>query len=434
MLSYNLNRDFQNPHQTNNKNLDIMKLNRIFLAALMTAAAANSFAENEGDNSELKYRRSSLYSVMVNHTDQNFANEIREAFAQMPVPDKYNDHDLSVKVLNLNKKLKNASSDEENQDITSFLENNNVGSRLVAKWFDRDYYTGTCDMDLIKERGLYNASKFDLLMAEKSERSKALIMDAGEDLIGNTFVLVNDIRYIDKSKGSKVVGGIFKVLGAVAAAYTGNNNFSDIGDNLGDIAESLKGFSVKINTFLYKLDWNDDIAMSFYNNQYTADGNSAKKEAFDLARGNYKLKYIGKQESSGSTTSFIGIKDDEPIMMVRKACQRALDENVASLQKNFEEFKTKSPLVTTEPLTAYIGLKEGVSEKSKFEVLEAVEDEQGKVSYKRVGIIKPISSLIWDNRYMAEEECAPNSTLGATTFKKESGGDFYQGMLIREIE
>lgn len=411
-----------------------MKLNKIFLAVMMIAAATTSIAKDNDNNGELKYRRSSLYSVMVNHTDQKFASEIREAFAQMPVPDKYNDHDLSVKVLNLDKKLKDASSDKENQDITSFLNNNNVGSRLVAKWFDRDYFTGNCDMELIKERGLYNASKFDMMMAEKSERSKALIMDAGEDLIGNTFVLVNDIRYIDKSKGSKAVGGFLKILGAVAAAYTGNDNFSDLGNNLGDIAETFKGFSVKINTFLYKLDWNDDVAMTFYKDQYTADGNETKKEAFNMARGNYKLKYIGKQESSGSSTSFMGIKEDEPIVMVRKACQRALDENVANLQKNFEEFKTKTPLVTTEPLTAYIGLKEGVSEKSKFEVLEAIEDEQGKMSYKRVGIIKPMPSLIWDNRYMAEEECAPNSTLGATTFKKVSGGDFYQGMLIREIK
>ena len=34
---------------------------------------------------------------------------------------------------------------------------------------------------------------------------------------------------------------------------------------------------------------------------------------------------------------------------------------------------------------------------------------------------------------MAEEEGAPGATLGKTTFKKVSGGDFYPGMLIREI-
>lgn len=42
-------------------------------------------------------------------------------------------------------------------------------------------------------------------------------------LIGNTFVLVNDIRYVDKGQKSKVVGGIFKVLGAAASIVTGSN-------------------------------------------------------------------------------------------------------------------------------------------------------------------------------------------------------------------
>jgi hypothetical protein len=90
-------------------------------------------------------------------------------------------------------------------------------------------------------------------------------------------------------------------------------------------------------------------------------------------------------------------------------------------------------LISTEPLTAYIGLKEGVSEDTKFEVLESIQKTDGSIEYKRVGIIQPIKNLIWDNRYMAAEENANNATLGYTTFKKVSGDDFYQGMLIREM-
>ena len=70
-----------------------MKLNNILIAAALMAASTNIYADNDNEGKELKYRRSSLYSLMVNHTDQNFAKEIREAFVQMPVPDKYNDHD-----------------------------------------------------------------------------------------------------------------------------------------------------------------------------------------------------------------------------------------------------------------------------------------------------------------------------------------------------
>ena len=407
-------------------------MKKTILTLVMGAAVLASYGQTPDDDI-MNYRRSSLYSLMVNHTDQQFASEIKEAFLQIPIPDKFNNHDLSVKVLNLDKKLEGANSDKENPVITEFLSNNKVASRLVARWFNRDSYTGNCDMETVKERGLYNATEFDKQLARHSARGMAMLQDAGEDLIGNTFVVVNDIRYIDKSKGSKVVGSIFKVLGQVAAAYTGSDSFKNLGDNLGDIAESLKGFSVKINTFLYRLDWNPEQAKLFYQDQYGVDADVVKKENFERARSNYRLKYIGKVESKGGTTSFMGIKEDEPIMMVRKACQRAIDENVVDLQRSYEEFRTKTPLLSAEPLTAYIRMKEGVNAKSKYEVLEVVEMEDGSHKYNKVGEIQPIVGQIWDNRFMAAEEGAVGGNLSYTTFKAISGKNFAKGMLIREI-
>ncbi len=407
-------------------------MKKTILALLISATFAPSYAQTQTDETT-SYRRSSLYSLLVNHTDQQFANEIKEAFLQIPVPDKFNDHNLSVKVLNIDQKLKGANSDKENPVITEFLNNNKVASRLVARWFNRDSYTGACDMELVKERGLYNATEFDKQLAMHSARGLAMLQDAGEDLIGNTFVVVNDIRYIDKSKGSKTVGSIFKALGAVASAYTGDNSFNNLGNDLGDIAESLKGFSVRINTFLYRLQWDNDQANLFYQDQYGVGADSIKKMNFDNARGNYHLKYVGKVESKGGTTSFLGIKEEEPVMMVRKACQRAIDENVVDLQRSYEEFRTKTPLLSVEPLTAYIGKKEGMTAKSRYEVLEVVEMEDGSHKYHKVGEIQPIESQIWDNRFMAAEEGAVGGNLKYTTFRAISGKDFSKGMLIREI-
>ena len=404
-----------------------MKIRNIAIGLVVSIAISVQAQETDAN-----YRRSSIYSVLVNHTDQQFASEIKEAFLQIPVPDKFNDHNLSVKVLNLDKKLSGASSEKENPLITEFLNNNKVASRLVGRWFNRDFFTGQCNMELVKERGLYNATEFDKQLASRSARGMAMLQDAGEDLIGNTFVLVNDIRYVDKNKGAKTASSILKVFGSIAAAYTGSN-IDDLTDNIGDMVETIKRFKVKINTFLYKLEWSDDIATQFYQDQYGAVPDPTKKANFDAARGNYKLKYVGKVESSGGTTSFLGINEDQPVVMVRKACQRAIDENVVDLQRNYEEFRTKSPLVSVEPITAFVGMKEGVTAKSKFEVLEVVELENGKHKYNRVGVIQPIENLIWDNRFMAVEEGAQGATLGFTTFRKVSGKDFSKGMLIREM-
>ena len=404
-----------------------MNMRYTILALLMALCVGISAQETTSE-----YRRSSIYSILVNHTDQQFANEIKEAFLQIPVPDKFNDHNLSVKVLTLDEKLKKANSEKENPLITEFLQNNKIASRLVGRWFNRDYYTGQCNMELVKERGLYNATEFDKQLAARSARGMAMLQDAGEELIGNTYVLVNDIRYVDKQKGAKTAGTILRALGTVAAAYTGTN-IDDITDDLSDMVETIKGFRVKINTFLYKLEWTNEQAALFYQEQYSSMPNTDKWQNFENARGNYKLSYVGKVESSGGTTSFLGINEDEPIVMVRKACQRAIDENVVDLQRNYEEFRTKTPLVTVEPLTAFIGMKEGVSENTQFEVLEVIEQEDGSHKYNQVGIIAPIKNLIWDNRYMAAEEGAVGATLGHTTFRKVSGKDFSKGMLIREM-
>lgn len=407
------------------------KISYIIICGVLVMS--NVFQGNAQEN-EMKYRRSSLYSLLINHEEQKFAGEIKDAFINIPIPDKFNDHELSIKTITLNEKLKRAGRNKENKAVTDFLTRNNIASRLVGKWFNRDKSTGECDMELVKERGLYNATEFDKQLAARSARGAALLQDAGEELIQNTFVVVNDIRYIDKENQGKAIGAAFKILGAAAAVATGNNDFMDLGQSVGSISETLKGFKVRINSFLYRLEWDEATANTFYKEQYAAKPNEEKRQNFENARAAYKLKYVGKVESSGSNTSFMGINEDEPIMMVRKACQRAIDENIASLQSAFEEFRIKTPLVSNAPITAYIGMKEGVNEDSRFEVLETIEKEDGSREYERVGIIKPIKSLIWDNRFMAAEEGAPTANLGCTYFKKESGKDFMPGMLIREIE
>jgi hypothetical protein len=400
-----------------------MDMKNILLAVLfLTTIAVKAQEDNTID-----YRRSSIYSVMIKHDNQKFADTIANVFKIMPVPDKYNDHDLSVKVVSVSEK------EVLPKQIEDFLNRNGIASRLVSKWFDRDFTDGTCDVELIKERGLYNASEFDKAVAMQTQRGIAMLEDAGEDLIGNTFVLVNDIRYLDKGERSKKVGSALRILGAVAAMATNKRDYADLGESAGSITESYKGFKVKIFTHLYRLVWDDETAQIFYDRIYSDKSDVEKCDAMGLYRDKFKLKYVGSQISDGSTTSFMGIKEDEPHLMVRKACQRALDDNVANLQQNYEEFKVKVPLLGTEPLTAQIGKKEGITEKSKFEVLE-VEEHDGKTVYKRVGVIRPMSNLIWDNRFMAVEEKAEGASLGYTTFKKISGGSFYRGMLIREIK
>lgn len=78
-------------------------------------------------------------------------------------------------------------------------------------------------------------------------------------------------------------------------------------------------------------------------------------------------------------------------------------------------------------------MKEGITEKSKFQVIQRIVDPNtNKTRYKYVATLKPVKGKIWDNRYMAAEEKSDAANLDATFFKKAGGGDIYPGMLIIE--
>lgn len=412
--------------------MDMKKIVLSLCFAIVIPFALVAKGRNYRDLDVTTYRRSSLYSVLISHTDKQFNKEIEDCFLEIPIPDTYNDHDLSVKIVSFEgkiepEKLKKKETPKGPSQINSFLENNQIASRLVGQWFMRDFNTGELSMDLIGERGLYAASEIDRLKAAASLKGEALLADAGEDLIQNTFVLVNDITYIDKSNRSKNVGIGLRVLGSLVSVATGIDAVSDLGDLVGSMVETIKGFSVKVHTSLYQLVWDEEVAALTYDNWND-------REAFERNRNKYKLKYVGDQLSNGGTTSFLGIREDQPEVMIRKACQRALDENIANLQQNFQAFQIKTPLESVEPLEARVGKKEGITPDSRFEVLEPQKDEAtGRISYKKVGEIKPVQNLIWDNRFMAEEEMAEGANLGRTTFKKVNGGDFLPGYLIRQI-
>ena len=383
---------------------------------------------------DYKYHRSSLYSILLRHENRPFADEILSSFNSIPIPDKFDDHNLSKRVFKaaVLQKSDTTELDDQKPYIDNLLSKNAIGRRLVAKWFNQNK-DGLFNCDLLVKRGFYDASAFDIDLSDKTIRgADKIISDASNELISNTYIIVNDIDFYDRretgKKLSNAATGVTTVVSAIPIiglfalpAYGANAR----------LTESVAGFKIRVTSYLYKLDWNDEIEGTFYKNYYTSVPDETKISAFKKEKQLFSLKYIGKHTVYSGITTLRGINRQEEFFI--KVCTRALDESVANLQKEHAEFRVKTPLLSIEPLSAKIGMKEGVNEESEYEVLEVLE-EDGLTKYKRVGIIKPSKGKVWDNRYLAEfEEENENSTLKATEFEKVSGGDFYPGMLIREI-
>lgn len=390
------------------------------------------------------YHRSSWHNILLYHDDQKYAKEILETYNNRPQSEKFNDHSLPIDVVSTKGK-KYAKF----KKVNKYVLNNGIGNDLVAKWFNRNEATGYCDMSLIYMRGLQDANAEQLETAELTKRGKSILMDSGTDLIGNTFVLVHDIVYIDKGERNKNIADVLRIFGMImetvmesTAQSNNDNSYRDLGKSINDlsmttadIVDDYEGFRVKIQTHLYRLNWQNQDNDIFYENYYLDEScyDEAKFNAWQDA--NYQLSYLGTQEVICGETVLVGKYDLSKLIQI--VVYRTLDECVVKLQRNYEEFKVKEPIYSVDEngnVIAKVGLKEGISTKSKFEVLERVEASDGTMKYKKVGEIKPIKDKIWDNRYMAAEDGAQNAELEGTYFKVTNGRNLYPGLLIREIK
>lgn len=403
------------------------------LLAFIICGSISFSGYSQDINETPDYRRSSLYTLMVSDSTRNFSALIQETFVSSKIPDKFNNHivkERSIPKLINDKLSKSEFKEAQKTAITEYLSTHDIAKAMVAKWFNRSEHGGF-NMELISERGFYNASDLDVKIAKNSERGTAMLADAGEELIKNTFVIVNDFKYTNKEKVAKKTKGLLSSISDVAA-LSGANDVATASDALGEGVEVLgKGYVIKTDAHLYRLKWNDEIASIFYNEYWTEDGqiDEDKVKAFDTSNV-FELEYIGTQMAWADLQSTkYTQKTDEDLITI--ATIKASDAVIAKLQREYEVFRTKTPLMSTDPLAAKIGLKEGLEKGDKYEVLEQILNSDGKTEYKRIGVIKVDKNHIWDNRFNADEE-NPDNTFEYTVFTGKKN-KYYAGMLIRQI-
>lgn len=408
----------------------------------------------------MEYRRSSLYSVLVKHSKLPYCSQVETAFMAIDTPDKFNNHDLEIKSFESSSKKANEKGEKKEKlntaDAKLFIQSNKIPHRLVGKWFNQDPRDGGFDMDLIAERGYYDASREKILMADNSHRGRQALADAGEDLIGRTFMLVNDITYIDNGEQTAKVSAWTKALGSIAGELTGMSSITDLSSSAATLVNMVDGFTVNVTSYLYRLDWNEQISSTFYQDHWwnKADGKNSRREAFEncpLFNLTYMGSTVAKATNISTKTAFAKPKN----LQMLKVCTRAIDKSIVQLQREYDEFKVNVPIsnITQDgTVEVPIGLKEGLNEKSEFDVLIAVKDPNNKTIYEKVGRIKPIKTQIWDNRFGAlddanelekagkvdqsklGDEAPGNVALTCSSFKIVSGaGKIFPGCLVREV-
>ncbi len=385
--------------------------------------------DNQKEMKETKYRRSSLHTILMESSSFPKSDQVISAYYNAPFPDKYDNHNIGAKSFNPAKYTTDTVESKTPEIIQQYLKDEQIAKKLVAKWYNRQD-DGSFDYNLIGERGAFNASFLDVKTAEQSNDGKGLLQIAGFELINNTFVVVSTMKFVENEPIARAIRD-----GIILSLNNSNELVRTIGVKAAEkIYEKAKeGYSVWTTSYLYKLKWDSSVEAVFYDQMYfeKSQVSAEKKSKFDSDKDLFQMEFIGSQKATTLVTFSLKEKRTEE-QIINLSVTRNIDKVFAKLQKNFDVFKPKVPLYTGEPITAKIGLKEGLEGGDKFEVLEQIQDKTGKIEYKSIGKIKVDGDKIWDNRFNLDEQSKTEGAIDRTTFK--GGSKYSSGLLIRQIK
>jgi hypothetical protein len=403
----------------------------IFIALSTVLCSSMLFAQDsQKEMKETKYRRSSLHTILIESSNFPKKEQVINAYYGAPFPDKYDSHNIGAKSFNPAKYTTDTVESKTPEVIEKYFKDEQIAKKMVAKWFNRQE-DGSFDYELIGTRGAFNASFLDTKTAAASSDGKALLATAGFELINNTFVVVSSMKFVENEPIAR---------GIRDASILALNNAPGLARTIGVKAAEIlyekakEGYSVWTTSYLYKLKWTPEVEGTFYQDMYgdKASMTPAMKAKFDSNSDLFQMEFVGSQKATTLVTFSLKEKRTEE-QIINLSVTRNIDKVFAKLQKNYDVFKPKVPLYTGQPITAKIGMKEGLEGGDKFEVLEAVMDQKtGKIEYKSIGTIKVDGDKIWDNRFNLGDEAPAEGAVDRTTFK--GGKKFYPGLLIRQLK
>ena len=435
----------------------------------VSTSASNPYSTlpvvNSSDNQTLnfsgttdkdQYRRSSLCLILLTHRDKKYATEMERVFRDFPLPARYNEHNISdLRVISVHGK-------QSKSDIDHLLRSNYVAQKVVGRWFNRSY-SGRMNMDLIHERGGYGAFYADYQRSKGNVRGTDMLRDEGIELLQSTFVLVCDMDYIDKKKGAgwAAFGTALLSIGAATmgavnqqeaynAARRGDydqarrkqdaantwNAGAAVGAAATAIVADIGGFRVKMNAYLYKLRWDDNMTQTMYRDywcdyQSTSSEVQEKKAKFDNASYAFTLDYIGKYKTTSSKTILRSWNDEDQVIL--DVCERCVNKGMKELAKTFPIFKPRTPFYFEgNSVYSHIGNKEEVSYGKKYEIVQPYKNKHGQICYKRVGTAKAGSP--WNNREIRFDQYFDPGAKGTMFYCKKASVDLHTpGLQLREL-
>lgn len=309
-----------------------------------------------------KYYRPSITFLFLDQQNEKYNAILKNNFSKIIVKDKFNNHNL------YNKSFITSNFSNETS-VSEAIKSDDIPKKIVAKWYNQQQ-NGSFSMDFIAERGLYNASDYDVMRAKAGARGEAELEDAGENLIKKSYILVLDFSgvetwddYYDRLDAQ------FERIARAKKERAKKSIRSYIG---------YRGSSV---AYLYKVNWDDSTQQIFYEKAWNSPM-FFKNMPIDCKH----IETISISNLDGKHLRFNGYLSDNQLaeMLIQDAASSAL----LQFSKDKAEFRVKTSIFSTNPITAKVGKKESVYIDQPFFVYEL---EQGinniKIPVKK-GVIR----------------------------------------------
>jgi len=383
------------------------KMKKLILLVVLMIASVELII-GQVANERKKYERVSLTVIYIDDPspDPNYTSGISQSVRSFMeqtrlVGPKYNDHNISTRFVNIdieNFTAENRAMIGNLKDagmILDYINRSDLSRQVVAKWFERKP-DGTLTMDLIGQRGLYNATNNDYITAAASQRQFGSLKDQGESLLKLSYLLFVNFSDIQYKEGKE--------------------------PGTGDYSGMARGY-------LYKLNWNDSISANFYENLWIGEGDSestksAKKQLFDNTV--FPFVFVRNVTSTVAQPLVSLLANKKNDAEKRTALFSNLYENLMiELDTRVPDFQVRQNLISSKPIGATIGSKEGLYVDQRFFVFENVQKKNQELAKRRRAVIR--AKRVVDNEKVTEGTTAPS------TFYQVAGGKIdHFGMFIEQ--
>lgn len=379
---------------------------------------------SKDDDGAYFYMRSSLEMVYIDSdyfpnkelVDNSWNNYMDP---QKNFPNQYNKHGAEIGVVPVG--IDREMSDKEMANLLlNYINRNKIANKLIMRWFnynkdgkiayDTDYPENPeamINMQTIFERGYYtvNAGDENLAMSALKRDRDIQIKELSMKLLPFTFMTFTKLEFYENEPVARAVRDAAII--AAEAAYTkavNEGSKEQTARLLCDLAiiaanaaynATKDGYTLRTNTWLYKLVWDEKTELYFNNKVLENPRLLENSNAF-------KMEYVDCQ-SNKSLVVFSVTRSFEEIINLTMV--RNLNKVFVELQNRNDVFKVWTPLldfyslvsprleapvtVDGKMITAKIGTKEGLRGGERFSVY----DEDGKF----YGYAIARQGMVWDN-------------------------------------